>query len=284
MRMSKDSKIKTAISNPQKAEGFGWTEIEPGGHSPQPLKPQEIPIFLAWLFSDLAKKPPVMRLKEVAAVARTLLWMSISGVPLDVASGSAKKVERYRASERSNDEADRRTAVERIANAIWADLLRHGDFKPSSVREARSFVLQYAKEASNPAMADVLCFLEDFDLPRGEEHPFERKGLTGQFRAADLKNRYLDHDLSERIAAADYVLQSGGPMEQRRSRIAEALNASPVIPKRKGAALWGDPDVGDCVKSYERRSDHLPQSQLAHLWLSHFRWVTTQRPRRTRQG
>src|SRR5260370_33439161 len=66
---------------------------------PQTLDAAEVSDYLGFLFSDVAFKPAIWLLRETAAVARYLDWLSLSGIPGDICNQAHAPRSRYYKSE-----------------------------------------------------------------------------------------------------------------------------------------------------------------------------------------
>jgi hypothetical protein len=115
-----------------------------------------------------------------------------------------------------------------------------------------------------------LRFFENFDLPVDPPNPLSQQpALNGREFTFHGGKADLRDDLSERIAAADYVLTTIG-IPNRREVVAEALNRSPMT--RLSADFWGPEEVRDRVRAYQRRKHHRSPESLGGDWIGRFRW------------
>jgi hypothetical protein len=66
-----------------------------GGRPPETLNAGEVDAFLAYLFSDLSKRPEQLLLRKSAAVARYLQRLGRHGIPSAVLKRGTKAIQEY---------------------------------------------------------------------------------------------------------------------------------------------------------------------------------------------
>ena len=241
------------------------------GLPPQELAVTEVESFLTWLFNDLARRPPPMALREVACVVRYLQFLESNGVPKVIIARGSEAIREYRILNQSKEDASLRHAAGQTVKIVWSDLLSFGEFEPSSRREAQRFFKKHSSRWSHPWLAPALKFLEEFELPPGATPPTQQEHLVGRHLSArGSGNPYLESDLSERVAAADYALERA-QIPRRRASIAKVLEKSPLA-RRKGE-VWGPNEVRNRVRSYTRQKDHMPIDHLADKWIWSYRFA-----------
>ena len=239
-----------------------------------PLAESEIDGYLAWQFGVAAWRPKALTLRETAAVARYLLSLALHGVPKIILDGGPEAVQKYWADrylkgERMSEANDARQCVQRTAEIIWGDLLQFGQFELASKRYAQSFFKKHSSYWHHPWIEPALKFLEEFEVPPGMEPSFHQQQLVGPHGSVQGGgNPYLENDLSQRIAAADYVLKKAS-IRGRRVRIAKALDESPLT--RRPDDTWGPEEVRNRVRSYERLRIHRSPESLVDESVSSFR-------------
>jgi hypothetical protein len=239
-----------------------------------PIAEAEIDGYLAWQFSGVAWRPKALTLRETAAVARYLLWVAVHGVPKKIVDGGPEAVQkywmdRYLKGERMSEANDARQCVQRTAEIIWGDLLQFGQFEAGSKREAQSFFKKHSSYWHHPWIEPALKFLEEFEVPPWSEAPFHQQQLVGPHVSVQGGgNPYLENDLSQRIAAADYALKKAS-IRGRRARIAKALDESPLTARPNDS--WGPEEVRNRVRSYERLRMHRSPDSLVDESVSSYR-------------
>jgi hypothetical protein len=240
--------------------------IEPTTAEPV-LSESEIPHFLEWLFSDSASKPKALTLRETAAVVRYLRRLSTQGIPKSILKAGPEAIAKYRQQDELK-ERESRLAVDLIAKIVWGDLLQFGRIQAASNKEAQQFFKARVGFWKHPKLDQALKFLEQFDLPADAQDPFQPPALVGGRHAVyGSSNSYLQDDLSERIATADYTLKQAG-VKSRRQCIADALGKSPAA--KEGG--WLDEEIADRAKAYRRSKSARPGFWLARRWISSFRF------------
>jgi len=228
----------------------GWIAASTLLMPPQTLDQGEVDAFLRFLFSDLAKRPRPLFLRESAAVTRYLRWLAQDGIPSNVLKGGKKAIDAWRLAQR--DEADRnaRQNVQETAEIVWSTLSQYGEFEPSTKDATLRFLRRHADTFfTHPYLAPALAFVETHDIPSGAVLPFRRPSLMSRRMSAQGKKTDFEDDLSDRIFAAYHTLPRAR-VRKRSPKIAAALTASGI-----GAgvrAVWGWPDVKERVKGYTR--------------------------------
>src|SRR5260370_41538017 len=92
------------------------------------LAVEDLDPFLLHLFGDIARRPEALHLKQTAAVARYLLWLSWDGVPDEIKGCGSGVVMEYWPGEAENDKDARRCAG-REAGSDWSVSLRYCDYR-----------------------------------------------------------------------------------------------------------------------------------------------------------
>jgi hypothetical protein len=239
-----------------------------------PLAESEIDCYLAWQFKVAAWRPKALTLRETAAVARYLLSLALHGVPKTIADGGPEAVQKYWADrylkgERMSEANDARQCVQRTAEIVWGDLLQFGQFEPGSKQEAQRFFKKHSSYWHHPWIEPALKFLEEFDVPPGTDPSFHQQQLVGPDVSFQVGgNPYLENDLSQKIAAADYALKKAS-IRGRRTRIAKALDESPLTARQDDS--WGPEEVRNRVRSYERLRIHRSPDSLVDESVSSYR-------------
>jgi phage gp36-like protein len=231
----------------------------------QPLAEAEVDGYLTWQFRVAARRPKALTLRETAAVARYLLCLALHGVPKEIVDGGPDAVRKHwrdhlLKGERMREANDARQCVQRTAEIVWGDLLQFGQFEVGSKREAQSFFKKHSSYWYHHWLEPALKFLEEFEVPPWTEAPFHQQQLVGPHVSEQGGgNPYLENDLSQRIAAADYALKKAS-IRGRRARIAKALNESPMCSRPNDS--WGPEEVRNRVRSYERMREHRSSESL----------------------
>lgn len=235
--------------------------------TPTDLAAGEVNSFLTWQFGDIARRPEALTLRETAAVVSYLRRLRIQGIPKEVVHRGLDAIKAYyRRPERSAVEMRARHNAERVERLLWAELLQFGNLPVSSKTTAKTFLRRRASDLSGPWLGEALKFLEEYDLPPDANEQSGAQRLVGrQISIQGDINPYLQDDLSERIAAADYALKRAGIRARRRS-IARALNDSMLTPLKDDT--WGADEVRDRVRAYERQHNHLPIDFIADKWVA----------------
>src|SRR5216684_8602688 len=110
----------------------GWIDARMLALPPQTLERSEVDAFLQWLFACIAKRPEPLLLRECAAVARYLRWLSWNGVPLTVLKRGKDPLKDYLAANRTEEERTARWNLQQTADIVWGTLLQYGEFEPST--------------------------------------------------------------------------------------------------------------------------------------------------------
>jgi hypothetical protein len=229
----------------------------------------EVEPLLAWLFGDLGRKVKPLALRETASVVRYLMWLAIAGVPKEIGNRGSKALDRYwRYARYDKRDVARRNEAEVFAKLVWEDLLQSGTFKTSSKGKAKTFLRENSGRWHHPWLQSALELLETFEVPSGAAMPFAPKTTRARGVAKSNNNAQADSDLSERIAAADAILQTAVGRKRRRL-IADALNDSPLAARAKDT--WGPNEVRDRVRAYQRLTSRNSPQILASTWIVRFR-------------
>jgi hypothetical protein len=182
--------------------------------------------------------------------------------------------------ERMLEASDARQCVIRTAEIVWGDLLLFGQFEAASKREAQSFFKKHSSDWHHPWLEPALKFLEEFEVPPWPEAPFDQQQLVGPDASTQVGGSpYLENDLSQRIASADYVLKKAS-IRGRRARVAKALNESHLT--RRPDDTWGPEEVRNRVRSYERLRIHRSPESLVDESVSSYRRARYQEEQRSR--
>lgn len=203
-----------------------------------------------------------------------MLWVALYGVPKKIVDGGPEAVRKYWIDrgvkgERMSEASDARQCVQRTAEIVWGDLLQFGQFEVGSKREAQSFFQKHSSYWYHPWLEPAMKFLEEFEVPPWTEAPFHQQQLVGPHVSVQGGgNPYLENDLSQRIAAADYALKRAS-IRGRRARIAKALDESPMCARPNDS--WGPVEVRDRVRSYERLSMRRSPDSLVDESVSSYR-------------
>jgi hypothetical protein len=240
----------------------------------QPLAEAEVDGYLTWQFSGVAWRPKALTLRETAVVVRYLLCLALHGVPKKIVAGGPEAVKkywvaRYLSGERISEANDARQCVQRTAEIIWGDLLQFGQIEAGPKREAQDFFKKHSSYWHHPWLEPALKFLEEFEVPPGTEPSFQQQQLVGPDVSFQVGgNPYLENDLSQKIAAADYALKKAS-IRGRRTRIAKALDESPLTARQDDS--WGPEEVRNRVRSYGRLRIHRSPESLVDESVSSFR-------------
>ena len=239
-----------------------------------PLAESEIDGYLAWQFSGVAWRPKALTLRETAAVVRYLLSLALHGVPKIIVDGGPEAVQKYWADrylkgERMLEANAARQCVQRTAEIVWGDLSQFGQFQAASKRDAQSFFKKHSSYWHHPWIEPALKFLEEFEVPPGTEPLCHQQQLVSPDASAQGGgNPYLENDLSQRIAAADYALGKAS-IRGRRALIAKALIESHLT--RRPDDTWGPEEVRNRVRSYEKLRIHRSPESLVDESVFSFR-------------
>jgi hypothetical protein len=226
----------------------GWIDARMLALPPQTLERSEVDAFLQWLFACIAKRPEPLLLRECAAVARYLRWLSWNGVPLTVLKRGKDAVNDYLFANRTEEERTARRKLEQTANIVWSTLWQFGEFKPSTRDVALRFLQRHSETYfTHPYLQPAIAFIKTHEVPPGSAHRFRRPNLMSRhLNAQGHGNPRVRDDLLERIYAAYYAVPKAG-MRNRSRKIAAALTAA-----KAGGRSWSWADVNDRVKAYER--------------------------------
>src|SRR5260370_19166731 len=144
------------------------------------LAVEDLDPFLQHRFGDIARRPEALHLKQTAAVARYLLWLSWDGVPNNIKASGSDVVMEYWPGETENDKDAGRCAG-RVAERVWRDLLRYGEFQPSSKYRALGFLRNHNNMyVGNSDVERALDFVQRFDLPSLVTYPFRPPNLKSR--------------------------------------------------------------------------------------------------------
>ncbi len=258
---------------PEKAsQSDGWIQVNAEMLPPiQPLDRSEVRPFLKWLFGDLAVKCEPLKLRESAAVVRYMMTLAQHGVPTKVVRRGAKEIRKYWRGPRDEETRQSRLAVEQIARIVWGNLLQFGRFKASSKHKAQLFLRENLAYCSHPNLERALKFLQECEVPAGSPPQSPSPHFVAKNLSQQRGNSYLEDDLSERVAAADYLLQQAG-VTHRHQFIAAALSFSALTAQRSPKKIgWTAVEVRERVKTYERQKNSIPAEQLANKWIFAYR-------------
>jgi hypothetical protein len=197
-----------------------WRSLIP----PSPL------VLLDFLFGTLARKVPPIGLRECAAVARYLDWLSWEAGP-----------------------GSKSLNLRKLAGAIWGTVLQHAEFKAAGKEQTIEVLLKLAD--TQLAGFDVAAALETVrSLPTPKAFrplPALRTPFTSVTMGPGTPQ--LATDLSERIYAGYWAVRLAG-IRGARQTVADALNRHHVpCPRRDGTeTLWTGYEVTERVKQFEK--------------------------------
>jgi hypothetical protein len=250
----------------------GGRHLDQGSLKPKGgLEESQVQPFLEWLFSDLAVNCKPLKLSPSAAAIRYLMDLAWFGVPTEILRQGPEAIRAYWVAPRGEQTRRSREALKQIASILWGNLLQFGQFDASSKEEAQRFLRDHWAFCQHPNLERARIFLDDSEIPPGypPESASRHFASTRTFQARG--NAYLDDDLSERIAAADYALEQSGSKGQH-ALIAQVLNASPLTADRLPKNVsWGAVEVRERVKTYKRQKNPVPRVQLANNWIGRYR-------------
>jgi len=232
--------------------GEGWISGEKLAIPRQTLSADEVEPFLRALFSDVARRPEPLLLRETAAVVRYLWELAAQGVPAAVAKAGPSAVQQHRQTE-SREQQRRRRRLRRLGEQIWTMLLQSGDIRPANKTTARRFLREHSQTylaALDPDSA--LEIVEELELSAEAQSVYRPPALMSQtLTAQGDRNPRLGDDLSERIYTAHQALKRAGVRGVLR-RVAEVLTEEKAA-GRKGGTQWTYEDVNRRVRQYERQ-------------------------------
>jgi hypothetical protein len=196
----------------------GWIHSSQLALPPQALDQSEVDAFLEWLFSCIAKRPERLLLKECAAVARYLRWLSWSGVPSSVLRRGKEVVNDYLLARRTEEDRIARLNLEETAKIVWGQLWQFGEFNPSTRGEALRFLQRHSETYfTHPYLKPALAFIGTHEIPPGTKYPFRRPNLMSRhLNAQGEGNPRVRDDLAPRIFAAYHALPKAGIKEPER--------------------------------------------------------------------
>jgi hypothetical protein len=259
----------------------GMSQTEKSSSPSERMEPAEIDSFVKFVLSEVATRPEVLLLREVSSVVRYIQTLVIQGLPRELLAGGAESIAKYRSTPQGAKQIRGAQAAWRMAEIIWRTLMMHGRIERSSKAQALAFLKRHEKTyLANPYFEDTVEFLKSCELPPDAAPAFAPPHLISQLLSEQGEgNPYLPDDLTERIAAAYYVLRKVG-IRNATSRIAQALDESEAT--RYADTYWGADEVRIRIKTYRRRKDAMPSEDLANLWI--FYWHRAEEVRKENSG
>ena len=219
-------------SKPKPTEGWILSDQFPRVPR-QDLLPEEAEAFLEYLFSDVARRPRLLRLKEGARVARYLDALAWETEP-----GETQEL------------------LKRLRDVIWGTLLRVAPFELSGKSEVIEFLERHADTYwAGLNVEAALRGVRESAPPSRHGALYRSPHLMSRSRSASgVGNPHLMEDLSERIYVGYHALRTTGVRNARR-RVAEALNKRGLQTRARGATLreWSGYEVSERVKQWEAR-------------------------------
>jgi hypothetical protein len=212
---------------------------------PIALELDEVDAFLAFVFSDVSKRPGSIELKEGAAVARHVQWLGLAGRPAGMVEARDESG-RPKSFETAPEIRNARVVLSRFAQDIWRKVHQYGEFEPSTHDEAVRFVADRLDTYFGDFDPDILNLLKSYELPPKTNYPFCPPALMSKsITAVGKGNPHLFDDLSERIFAAHCALVRL-KIGNRNSRIAAAMNKAKI----GGRPKWYPEHVKERCKAY----------------------------------
>ena len=199
----------------------------------QTLERDEVDAFLDFLFSDVARKPPEIRLQEGAAVARYLVALAWRLQP-----------------------GDDRHLLDRLGDVIWGTIFQVAPFQISKKHQVITFLKQHASSYLNSSDVDsAIACVRDNPRPQRPDELFRPERLRSRRLAVGgATDARLQDDLTERITAAYYALRQA-QIYDARGKIAQALNRHGLRTqaRRSVSTKWESAQVYERVKQLESR-------------------------------
>jgi len=234
----------------------------------QALSREETGPFLEFLFSEIARKPKALKLKETSRVARYLKAVAWE------AQGSPE-----------------RDTVEHLANVIWLAMLQSGKIEIAEKKQAIHFLRDHAHTYLASFEVDkIVGYLEKLKEPSRHAEFFRPPKLMGAKRSLSGKGPgRLQDDLTERIYVGYHALRRAR-IGNARGRIATVLNRLGFAPGARSATerMWGSYEVIERVQQFEDRiarqlrlskQDRTKQERLRDIlvdsWIHGFHFALT---------
>lgn len=194
------------------------------------LAKKDIEDFLDWLFSDVARKPEPMLLREAASVAKYLWILAGEEEPgLD------------------------RQVLEYLSKVIWGTALREAPIALSDKRRVVSFLERHTgTHLPAPSVGKALSLVRERGTPK--DPPRSPRLASRGMSIEGVSVAGLQDDLSERIYGAYWALRQA-KVHGARKLVAKVLNAKGLKRASRGdsASTWDSDTVYDRVKQFEDR-------------------------------
>ena len=187
--------------------------------------------LLNFVIVTLARKPPVLQLRDGAAVARYLDCLVDQLPP-----------------------GEQRQDIFRLSKAIWGRVLQFSKFKTAGKEEAIQFLEKFAPThlATFDAAAAVKTVRES-PIPKPHVLPSVLRA-PGTSATLSQGHKNFSDDLTERICAGYWALRFGS-VRGARNHVAAALNHHRIQTRsRTDVATWTGAEVEERTKQYEART------------------------------
>jgi hypothetical protein len=210
----------------------GWTHSDQLILPRQSLSKEEAEPFLSYVFSQMARKPKRLRLRETARVARYIKAIAAE-MP-----GSWE-----------------RATLDNLAKVTWLTLLEVGQIPIGTKSEAIGFLREHAH--TYLASFEVDKLIEQIDKsvePSRYRELFQPPKLMGKSRSVQGGGPRLQDDLTERIYVGYHALRRA-EVRNARCRIAAVLNELGLKTRAQSgtAEIWASQEVFERVQQFEDR-------------------------------
>ena len=172
------------------------------------LEEAEIQPFLDYVFGDLGRRPPEIRVREAARVARFLRRLALYGVPKQRPDRQAVSGRKSRDDKTQVSEQDQ-MRLHDLGERIWNILLQNAPIEPSGPAAAIGFLRRYQPTfLAHHKVVEAVRVIQALELPTGTEDPFPPPNLvSGTVTATGKGNPRLSDDLTDRVYAAYFALR-----------------------------------------------------------------------------
>ena len=171
------------------------------------LEEREIEPFLEETLRDLGRRPPEIRLKEGARVARFLRCLARDGVPKDPTDCRSQADEEQQDQTRVSEQDQ--MWLYQLGETIWNEILQNAPIEPAKPNEAIRFLKRCESTfLTNHRVPEALKTIQALELPAESEDAFPPPNLISPtITSTGEGNPRLSDDLSERIYGVYFALR-----------------------------------------------------------------------------
>lgn len=215
------------------------------------LEEKEIEPFLEETLGGLGRRPPEIRLKEGARVARFLRRLALEGVPKqqpDTPLSGNQQRDQEQVSEHHQ------LRLHELGETIWNILLQNAPIEPAKPTAAIRFLKRYESTfLTHHRVPEALNTIQALGLPAESKDTFSPPNLVAPtITSTGEGNPRLSDDLSERIYVTYFALRR----QKKRGvgkEIANVLERLQIGRIRSKEGVWTYEVVQDRIKQYKRR-------------------------------